>query len=193
MAETDNDKKKRGDILTPRQSFADDSPRRRRREPQLQKPVQPEPAPATASDDSAPGEVLLTWRVDRLRERPLVTAFVIATLAGLLAWLQSITRVWPMSLLLTGVVVVSLAQFLFPTTYALHENGLVITNVRRDYKPWYRFAVMRVYPDAVQIGPRMAGVRARWNKGTLIYFGRADKDEITRIIRERIGLNDQPE
>lgn len=184
MATNDNGARKRGDTLAPRQSFADARPRRR--EPQLQTPVR-QPQKAEPKPAEQPGEVLLTWRVDRLRERPLISLIVIAVLGLLFLWLRWYTGSWLTTIVLVAVVVASLSQFLFPTTFTLYENGLSIANLRRDYRPWSRFAYMRVYPDAVQIAPRVSGVRARWNRGILIYFGREDRDKIVRIVREKLG------
>lgn len=188
MARDDNEARKRGDALTPRQSFADSYPRRRR-EPQLQTPVKQVPKAAPKPEErAAPGEVLLTWRVDRLRERPLLSLVVIAVLVLLFAWLRWYTGSWLTTIVLVAVVVASLSQFLFPTTFTLYENGLGIVNLRKDYRPWSYFAYMRVYPDAIQIAPRVTGVRARWNRGTLVYFGQADREKIEAIIREKLGL-----
>lgn len=186
----DDAKTKHGDGLAPRQSFADGA-KRRRREPQLQAPLsqQTDAAPAQTATGRNPGEVLLTWKVDRVRERPLVSLMVVAILVGLFAWLWSVTASWLMAMALTGIVVVSLAQFLFPTTYILQENGLTIVNIRKDYRPWTRFGIMREHPDAIQVGPRVSGVRARWNRGVLIYFGRADKNRITAIVKDKLGLD----
>lgn len=183
----DNEARKRGDALTPRQSFADARPRRHR-EPQLQAPVRQPQKAAPKPEENAPGEVLLTWRVDRLRERPLVSLAVIAVLVLLFFWLRWYTGSWLTTIVLVVVVIASLSQFLFPITFTLYENGLSIANLRKDYRPWSRFAHMRVYPDAVQIAPRISGVRARWNRGIVIYFGKEDKDKIVGIVREKLGL-----
>lgn len=194
MTTNDNEGRKRGDALTPRQSFADARPRRRR-EPQLQAPVRqtPQKAVPKPEESNAPGEVLLTWRVDRLRERPLVSLVVIAVLVMLFAWLRWYTGSWLTTIVLVAVVVASLSQFLFPTTFTLYENGFSIANLRKDYRPWSRFAYMRVYPDAVQIAPRVTGVRARWNRGIVIYFGQADREKIIGIVREKLGLVEKDE
>jgi hypothetical protein len=200
---SDRDKRST-DSLSQRQSFGETA-RRRRREAPGKTPRDPAATknPAKPAKDDhvtlfgssapapveGPGEVLLTWSVWRLRDKPLMSAAVIAGLGLLLYTLQSWTGSLGTAAVLTLLVVISLAQFLFPITYTLSENGLHVRNlpITNDYKRWSRFGIWRAHSDAVQIAPVVVGARARFNRGMLVYFGTTDPERVKGIIREKVG------
>lgn len=185
---TEENKSKRSDSLSPRQSFA--IPGERRREQRVQQPISTKKpdSPDSPAQAEVADEVLMKWTVIRATERPLVSLLVLAALAGLVVLLYYIAQSWIVAAVLTSVVVLSLSQFLFPITYTLSTKGLRIQNViTSDFKTWQRLARFKVHPDAIQVAPAITGVRVRWNRGLLIFFGREDKARIEEIVRTQIA------
>lgn len=127
------------------------------------------------------------WTAHPARRQPEQIA-LIASIVLVTAWVVLVTleSAW-LALLAAVILVVSVAQFLFPTRYRLsdagvHERGLL----REKFRAWRDLRRIQVGPGAVLVSPF---ARASWMdryRGILLYLDGADRDVVIAALRDRI-------
>ncbi|HUH04842.1 MAG TPA: hypothetical protein VML75_22750 [Kofleriaceae bacterium] len=131
--------------------------------------------------------VLARWTAHPARHRPrdiaLVVAVVLLTMGAVLTSLESAF----LAVLAAAVIVVSVAPFLFPTHYALTDEGVeerrLWTSRARRWKDLRRVEVGRA---AVLVSPL---ARKSWldrYRGVILYLDGADRDQVVRILTEHV-------
>lgn len=131
--------------------------------------------------------VLARWTAHPARRRPrdiaLVTAVVLLTMGAVVTSLESAF----LAILAAAIIVVSVAPFLFPTHYALTDEGveerrLWSTKARR----WKDLRRVEVGRAAALVSPL---ARRSWldrHRGLILYLDGADREQVVRILAERV-------
>jgi hypothetical protein len=132
--------------------------------------------------------VLVSWTAHPARSRPrdiaLVAAVLLLTMGAVLTSLGSAF----LAVLAAVIIVVSIAPFLFPTHYALTDEGveerrLWSTRARR----WKDLRRLEVGRGAALVSPL---ARKSWldrYRGLILQLDGADRDQVVRILNERMS------
>jgi len=132
--------------------------------------------------------VLARWTAHPARRRPrdvaLFCAVTLLTAGAVLAAFQSAF----FAVLATVIIVAGVAPFLFPTHYELTDEEVVERRLwHTRSRRWADLRRMQVGPGAALVSPLG---RASWMdryRGLILYLDGADRDQVLRILRERVG------
>jgi len=149
----------------------------------------------TNAAKKAKEEVLLSWTVHLLKERPKQAAIVLP----LSVFAVGFAFYWGKSLVWAVIAVVlllgSLSSFIFPLKYELTTEEVRIHNpFSGDVKRWVKFRSYTVFPDAVFLSyaPRGRNGRRGGGGGLTLYFGN-HKEEVMAVITDQVITDEELE
>lgn len=153
------------------------------------KPRGSQDSPAQAKSEAAEDVELYNWKIWLLPRRPLVSAFVVASVIGSVA-----LAYWTLpQIFFVGVITVillnRLAPYLFPVRYIITEQTVGYkTFLARDIRTWDRFLTYREFPDGILLTHDTRTVRGRVREGIFLYYYEdgSNKDEIFRIVSSKL-------
>lgn len=130
----------------------------------------------------------LRWRNWPAQRRPRVAAAVIATIFGVVLGVSMLDR-W-MALLGTLLLLGSVADWLFPTTYTLDADGVRADNLfRRARRPWARLGGWTRVPGGFQLRGRSRSPLLQRLRGLELRCpGR--EDDVERLLTRHLSAGD---
>jgi hypothetical protein len=131
--------------------------------------------------------VLVTWTAHPARRRPRDVALAVAVIATTMGVVLMSFESALLTVVAGVVLVSSIAPFLFPTRYTVTEDGVAAERIFRRRER--RFADLRrldVGDRAALLSPFRAPSWLDRQRGLLVFFDGADRDEVLRILRSKI-------